>query len=67
VSETGQAGSAYTIVLKSRSGCRVRFGNYIDLKLPDGRGGEAQVRISTRWQDLDLEFPIRGNCGWRSQ
>jgi hypothetical protein len=58
VSETGQAGSAYTIVLRSRSGCRVRFGNYIDLRLPDGRGREAQVRISTRWQDLGLEFPI---------
>ncbi len=56
--ETVKVGSEYTVVLRSRSGCRVRFGNYIDLRLPDGRGGEAQVRISTRWQDLGLEFPI---------
>jgi hypothetical protein len=48
----------YTVVLRSRSGCRVRLGNYIDLRIPDGRGGYAQVRISTRWEDLGLEFPI---------
>ncbi|MGH3221590.1 MAG: hypothetical protein ACRDPY_23335 [Streptosporangiaceae bacterium] len=44
--------------MRSRSGCRVRFGNYIDLRLPDGHGREAEVRISTRWQDLGLEAPI---------
>ncbi|MGZ6690012.1 MAG: hypothetical protein ACXVHQ_21260 [Solirubrobacteraceae bacterium] len=58
VSENGMVVSQYTVVLRSRSGCRVRFGGYIDLRLPDGCGGEAQVRISTRWQDLGLEFPV---------
>jgi hypothetical protein len=58
VSESGKPDPEYTVVLRSRSGCRVRFGNYIDLRLPDGHGGEAQVRISTRWEDLGLEFPI---------
>jgi hypothetical protein len=58
VSETGMVGTQYTVVLRSRSGCRVHFGGYIDLRLPDGCGGEAQVRISTRWQDLGLEFPV---------
>lgn len=52
------ADSRYTVVLRSRSGCRVRLGNYIDLRIPDGRGGHADVRISTRWEDLGLEAPI---------
>lgn len=52
------ADSRYTVVLRSRSGCRVRLGNYIDLGIPDGRGGHADVRISTRWEDLGLEVPI---------
>jgi hypothetical protein len=52
------ADSRYTVVLRSRSGCRVRLGNYIDLRIPDGRNGHADVRISTRWEDLGLEAPI---------
>jgi hypothetical protein len=48
----------YTVLLKSRSGARVHRGYYIDLSdFPDGLGGEVQVRISTRWEDLRLDYP----------
>lgn len=49
----------YTVLLRSRSGARVRRGYYIDLSdFPDGLGGQVQVRISTRWEDLGLDYPV---------
>jgi hypothetical protein len=37
----------------------VRRGYYIDLSdFPDGLGGQVQVRISTRWEDLGLDYPV---------
>jgi hypothetical protein len=52
-------GAEYTVVLKSRSGARVRPGFYIDLAdFPDGLGGRVQLRVSTRWDDAGLEHPI---------
>jgi hypothetical protein len=51
--------SEFTVVLRSRSGARVHQGYYIDLNdFPDGLGGQVQVRVSTRWDDLGLEFPV---------
>jgi hypothetical protein len=51
--------SEYTVLLRSRSGARVRLGYYIDLAdFPDGLGGQVQVRISTRWEDLGLDYPV---------
>lgn len=53
------ASAEYTVVLRSRSGARVRPGYYIDLaEFPDGLGGRTHVRVSTRWEDLDLGHPI---------
>jgi hypothetical protein len=49
----------YTIVLRSRSGARVRPGYYIDLSdFPDGLGGLVQVHISNRWDDIGLDHPV---------
>lgn len=49
----------YTVLLRSRSGARVRLGYYIDLSdFPDGMGGQVQVRISTHWDDLGLDYPV---------
>jgi len=49
----------YTVLLRSRSGARVRLGYYVDLTdFPDGLGGQVQVRISTRWEDLGLDYPV---------
>jgi hypothetical protein len=49
----------YTIVLRSRSGARVRPGYYIDLSdFPDGLGGLVQLRISNRWDDIGLDHPV---------
>ena len=51
--------SEYTVLLRSRSGARVRHGYYMDVTdFPDGLGGQVQVRISTRWEDLGLEYPL---------
>lgn len=50
--------SKYVVVLRSRSGCRVRKDSYIDVNISDGRSSQAQVRISTRWEDLGLQFPL---------
>ena len=51
--------SEYTVLLRSRSGARVRLGYYIDISdFPDGMGGQVQVRISTRWEDLGLDYPV---------
>jgi len=37
----------------------VRLGYYVDLSdFPDGLGGQVQVRISTRWEDLGLDNPV---------
>jgi hypothetical protein len=37
----------------------VRRGYYIDLSdFPDGLGGQVQVRVSTRWEDLGLDYPV---------
>jgi hypothetical protein len=54
------AGDAeYTVVVRSRSGARVRRGYYIDLPdFPDGLGGHVQVRVSTRWEELGLDYPV---------
>jgi hypothetical protein len=55
----GAAGSEYTVVLRSRSGARVRPGQYLDLTdFPDGRGSQVQVRLSTRWDDLGFDSPV---------
>ena len=49
----------YTIVLRSRSGARVRPGYYIDVSdFPDGLGGLVQLRISNRWDDIGLDHPV---------
>jgi len=51
--------SEYTVLLRSRSGARVRCGYYMDVTdFPDGLGGQVQVRISTRWEDLGLDYPL---------
>jgi hypothetical protein len=40
-------------------GARVRRGYYVDLSdFPDGLGGQVQVRVSTRWEDLGLDYPV---------
>jgi hypothetical protein len=37
----------------------VRRGYYVDLSdFPDGLGGQVQVRVSTRWEDLGLDYPV---------
>lgn len=37
----------------------MRLGYYVDLSdFPDGLGGQVQVRISTRWEDLGLDNPV---------
>ena len=47
------------MVLRSRSGARVRPGYHMDLAdFPDGLGGRVHVRVSTRWQDAGLEHQI---------
>jgi hypothetical protein len=52
-------GAEYTVVLRCRSGARVRPGFYIDVAdFPDGLGGRVQLRVSTRWDDAGLEHPI---------
>lgn len=49
----------YTVLLRSRSGARVRYGYYVDFTdFPDGLGNQVQVRISTRWEDLGLDYPV---------
>ena len=49
----------YTVLLRSRSGARVRRDFYIDLSdFPDGLGDQVQVRISTRWEDLGFDYPV---------
>ena len=51
--------SEYTVLLRSRSGARVRRGYYMDVTdFPDGLGGQVHVRISTRWEDLGLDYPL---------
>ena len=45
----------------------MRRGYYIDLSdFPDGLGGQVQVRISTRWEDLGLDYRSPESSGWRS-
>ena len=52
-------GAEYTVVMRSRSGARVRLGYHIDISdFPDGLGGQVQVRVSTRWEDLGLDYPV---------
>jgi hypothetical protein len=59
VSTPSLGSSEYIVLLRSRSGARVRLGYYVDLSdFPDGRGGQVQVRISTRWEDLGLDCPV---------
>jgi hypothetical protein len=59
MSQMSADGAEYTVVLRSRSGARVRPGFYIDLAdFPDGLGGRVQLRVSTRWDDAGLEHPI---------
>jgi len=59
VSGSTAGSTEYTVLLRSRSGARVRRGYYIDLSdFPDGLGGQVQVRISTRWEDLGLDYPV---------
>lgn len=59
MSESAAVSAEYTVLLRSRSGARVRHGYYIDLSdFPDGLGGQVQVRISTRWDDLGLDYPV---------
>jgi hypothetical protein len=37
----------------------VRRGYYVDLSdFPDGLSGQVQVRVSTRWEDLGLDYPV---------
>jgi hypothetical protein len=56
-SATGTA--EYTVVLRSRSGARVRRGYHIDLPdFPDSLGSYVQARVSTRWDDLGLDYPV---------
>lgn len=51
--------SEYTVLLRSRSGARTRRGYYMDVTdFPDGLGGQVQVRISTRWENLGLDYPL---------
>ncbi|MGD0343622.1 MAG: hypothetical protein ABSB55_01485 [Acidimicrobiales bacterium] len=57
--ESEAADIEYTVVLRSRSGARVRPGHYIDLSdFPDGLGDLVQVRISNRWDDVGLDHPV---------
>ena len=59
MSQMSADGAEYTVVLRSRSGARVRPGFYIDLAdFPDGLGGRVQLRISTRWDEGGLEHPL---------
>jgi hypothetical protein len=59
MSEPVADSAEYTVLLRSRSGARVRLGYYIDLSdFPDGMGGQVQVRISTHWDDLGLDYPV---------
>jgi hypothetical protein len=49
----------YTVVARSQAGARVRRGFYVDLAdFPDGAGGQVQVRVSTRWDDVGLDYPV---------
>lgn len=51
--------SEYTVVLKSRSGARMRLGYDIDITdFPDGLGNHVQMKISTRWENLGLDCPV---------
>ncbi len=49
----------YTVLLRGKSGARVRFGQNIEFNdYPDGRGGVVQALMSTRWEDIGLEAPL---------
>lgn len=59
MSEPVPEGREYTVLLRSHSGARARLGSYIDINdFPDGLGGQVQVRVSTRWDDIGLGYPV---------